>query len=52
MSTTPPKEDKTDDPLGIGIESTKLYIGVGSCVCLVLLCIIPSKHMTLHQYTV
>ncbi len=43
MSTTPPKEkDKTleDDPLGIGIGSSKMYIGIGACVCLVLLCII------------
>jgi len=40
MSTTPPKEDKTDDPLGIGIDSSKLYISIGACVCLVLLCII------------
>lgn len=42
MSTTPTKEDKTleDDPLGIGIGSSKLYISIGGCVCLVLLCII------------
>lgn len=42
MSTTSPKEDKTlkDDPLGIGIDSSKLYISIGACVCLVLLCII------------
>jgi hypothetical protein len=42
MSTTPTKEDKTleDDPLGIGIDSSKLYISIGACVCLVLLCII------------
>lgn len=29
-----------DDPLGIGIDSTTLYVGIGSCVCLLLLCII------------
>lgn len=43
MSTTPPKEkDKTleDDPLGIGISSSKMYIGIGACVCLLLLCIL------------
>lgn len=35
-----PDADVKDDPLGIGLDSTTTYGGIGCCVCLILLCII------------
>jgi hypothetical protein len=36
----PEDTPEEDDPLGIGLDSTTMYISIGCCVCLILLCII------------